>query len=204
MKLKSGHGAALVVNYKDRILWLQGGIIDGVGCDVKKALDKMNRESSTPPIRFYLSSPGGIVPEEIIISRAVDASVAPVVWIAFNKVFSAALNIFQSGKKRYAVPHTKFMFHRTRHILTPRSGHGIIVDAEDCIRRYGEIKTGDALALCQLTRHALFEDVEPLLAREAVISVAHAIRIGMIDGYYDTKEFRKDQRIIAKQYYKSR
>jgi hypothetical protein len=78
------------------------------------------------------------------------------------------------------------------------------MSANECLSLFHNIKKDDLFSLQELSRHMSVKQAERLLAEEATISVAHAIRLGMIDGYLDKRDFKHDQRIIARMYHKAR
>lgn len=66
---------------------------------------------SKDPIRLWLNCQGGEIPHAMAIVQVMAASPAPVYTIALGRVFSAALFILVTGKKRTAFSRTLFMAH---------------------------------------------------------------------------------------------
>ena len=64
-----------------------------------------------PPIKLYVSSYGGSVYDGFGLVGAILASKTPVHTYATGKVMSMGFVLAISGKKRFAYPHTTYMFH---------------------------------------------------------------------------------------------
>lgn len=191
--------AVLLLCETQRILWFEGSLQGNVAPRVRQSLYTLNRQSDAP-IHFYLWSDGGLICEAFKISRMIDESRAPVVWIGFNAVASAALAMIQSGHGRYALPRTRLVFHQgrlsqetcQRHLKSP-----ITFNAEEFRMKAEALYRLDGMVLSHLYRNTNDTDaVEKLFDTETAISVAHAIRLGMIDGYFNRQEFVRDRRLI--------
>lgn len=127
-----------------------------------------------------------------------DVSAAPVILIGFQRVASAALTIFQGGVARYALAGTKFIFHQACTIVPIEKKCNLMVKARDYLKMFHALKRADAITLRELSRNIETRKAEVFLAREAEIGVAQAIKLGMVEGYFDRKEFLRDQRRLSK------
>jgi ATP-dependent Clp protease protease subunit len=63
------------------------------------------------PIKIYIDSYGGSLNDTFLIIDAIKMSKTPIIGIALNRAYSGGFFIFISCPKRYAYPHTSFLFH---------------------------------------------------------------------------------------------
>ncbi len=204
MRLPKGELSLFVAYRKERILWFQGEICEGLARMVKRALSRMNHDSREP-IKFYIWSGGGDIPEEKLIMRALNRSRAPVIFIAFRKIASAALTIFQYGSQRYALPRTRLEFHQAHMMFfTDPKCRAVTMGSRDCIKMFHELKHSDAISMQAFSRTMNPRTAEVMLAQEKTIGVARAIRLGMVNGYWDRAQFNRDHRAVSRHYHRTR
>lgn len=63
------------------------------------------------PIKIYINSPGGILTSTLTIIDAIKLSKTPVYTIAIGETYSGGFFTFLAGHKRYAYPHSSFLYH---------------------------------------------------------------------------------------------
>lgn len=73
--------------------------------------DSKSYKREDHPIKIYLNSPGGRSWECFSLVSAISTSKTPVYTYALGYVGSAAFVIFVVGKKRFAQPYSRFLYH---------------------------------------------------------------------------------------------
>lgn len=101
---------------KDRILWIEGEINDGL-FELSKMIIRYNMEDrNTPieerkPIKIFINSPGGDLDSTLAFIGLMNISKTPVWTIDACWAYSAAGLILMAGHKRYALPNTECLIH---------------------------------------------------------------------------------------------
>lgn len=67
--------------------------------------------SNRKPIKIYLHSPGGYLTSTFTMIDAIKMSKTPVYTIAIGEVYSGGFFTFLAGHKKYAYPHSSFLYH---------------------------------------------------------------------------------------------
>lgn len=78
--------------------------------------NRADEESNIPvsnrkPIKIYLHSPGGYLTSTFTMIDAIKMSKTPVYTIAIGEVYSGGFFTFLAGHKKYAYPHSSFLYH---------------------------------------------------------------------------------------------
>lgn len=78
--------------------------------------NKADEEANIPvnhrkPIKIYLHSPGGYLTSTLTMIDAIKMSKTPVYTIAIGEVYSGGFFTFLAGHKKYAYPHSSFLYH---------------------------------------------------------------------------------------------
>lgn len=78
--------------------------------------NKADEEANIPvnnrkPIKIYLHSPGGYLTSTFTMIDAIKMSKTPVYTIAIGEVYSGGFFTFLAGHKKYAYPHSSFLYH---------------------------------------------------------------------------------------------
>lgn len=108
-----------------RAIWLTTEVYPDTVATVIQQIDNINFEDSKKekeylldgqhytrhPIKLYISSYGGSVYDGLGLVGAIQASKTPVHTYAVGKVMSMGFILAVSGHKRFAYPHTSYMFH---------------------------------------------------------------------------------------------
>ena len=111
---------SLVNFYKDlenRTYWIDSEITDGL-LELVQYILRWNREDKDipaedrKPIKIFINSLGGDLEVAKTVIEIFNLSKTPVYTYSFGSCASAASMIFLSGHKRYALPHTTFVFHK--------------------------------------------------------------------------------------------
>lgn len=101
---------------KDRVLWIEGEIGDGL-FEYSKMILRYNMEDKDipveerKPIKIFINSPGGDLDSTLAFIGLMNISKTPVWTIDACWAYSAAGLILMAGHKRYALPNTECLIH---------------------------------------------------------------------------------------------
>ena len=101
---------------KDRILWIEGEIGDGL-FELSKMILRYNMEdkdipvNERKPIKIFINSPGGDLDSTLAFIGMMNISKTPIWTIDACWAYSAAGLILIAGHKRYAMPNTECLIH---------------------------------------------------------------------------------------------
>ena len=101
---------------KDRVLWIEGEINDGL-FEYSKMILRYNIEDKDipveerKPIKIFINSPGGDLDSTLAFIGLMNLSKTPIWTIDACWAYSAAGLILMAGHKRYALPNTECLIH---------------------------------------------------------------------------------------------
>jgi ATP-dependent Clp protease protease subunit len=169
---------------RDRIIFLNGPIDDGVAALVNAQLLFLEAENPQKPIAMYINSPGGVVTSGLAIYDTMQWIKCPVATVCMGTAYSMGSFLLMAGApgQRIALPNASIMVHQ------PSGGfQGVASDiqrhAEDIIktkRRLNEIYARH----CGRAR----EEVETTLDRDHFMTAAEAKEWGLVDHVYTSRE----------------
>lgn len=188
----------VVASVKERFIWFEGGINRQSARAFIKQLIKLNNEGSEP-IFFYLSGPGGGLYACLDMIIAINNSKSKIFCVAHDWVGSASFMLTQSVPVgfRLAIAGTKFKFHRTIDIRqsikpgTQWTQEDYLTDIKDLVRWDG-VELAMFFLKC---RPDCRQEITELQQIEEILSVKRAIGLGIIDNYFNKKDFLKDRRV---------
>ena len=154
----------------------------------EKALCKISRKKIKKPIIVFLDGKmGGDVYACIKIGELMENSQTPIFTIATNVVFSGFFYILQAGKKRFATPETKLIFHRVTQYY-----ENVGMNASDML------EGAEALLLLDNMQLSLFfkrgrplKKIFELFRKEARLTSAQALKFKLIDGIVPKSSLNK-------------
>ncbi len=162
---------------KDRIIFVTGGVEDGMSSTIVAQLLFLESENPKKEIAMYINSPGGVVTAGMAIYDTMQFIRPAVATLCIGQACSMGSLLLCAGEKgmRYALPNARVMVHQ------PSGGFsGKVSDierhAEDIVkikRRLNEIyvkHTGQTL-----------ETVERTLDRDHFMSADEALKFGIVD-----------------------
>jgi len=162
---------------KERIIFLTGGVDDGVSSLICAQLLFLESENPTKDISFYINSPGGIVTSGMAIYDTMQYIRPEVSTVCIGQAASMGSLLLCAGAKgkRYALPNARVMVHQ------PSGGAqgqatDIEIQAKEILRtraRLNEIyvkHTGQSL-----------ETIEHSLERDRFLEADEAKKFGIID-----------------------
>jgi ATP-dependent Clp protease protease subunit len=101
---------------KDRVLWIEGEIGDGL-FELSKMILRYNKEDKDipvderKPIKIFINSPGGDLDSTLAFIGMMNISKTPIWTVDACWAYSAAGLILMAGHKRYALPNTECLIH---------------------------------------------------------------------------------------------
>jgi ATP-dependent Clp protease, protease subunit len=169
---------------KERIIFVTGGVEDGLASLVMAQLLFLESENPKREIAMYINSPGGIVTSGLAIYDTMQYIRSPVSTVCMGQAASMGSLLLAAGEKglRICLPNARVMLHQ------PSGGYrgpasDIERHAEDILatkRRLNEIyvkHTGQP-----------FERVEKTLDRDFFMTAEEAKAWGIVDRVYERRE----------------
>lgn len=169
---------------RDRIVFVNGPIDDGVAALVNAQLLFLEAENPEKPIAMYINSPGGVVTSGLAIYDTMQWIRSPVATVCMGTAYSMGSFLLMAGARgrRIALPNASIMVHQ------PSGGfQGVVSDierhAEDIVktkRRLNEI----------YAKHCgrSLDEVERTLDRDHFMTAAEALEWGLVDHVYSSRE----------------
>ena len=169
---------------KERIIFITGGIEDGMSTLVCAQLLFLESENPKKEINMYINSPGGVVTSGMAIYDTMQFIKPPVATLCMGQAASMGSLLLAAGHKdmRFALPNARVMVHQ------PSGGaQGQVTDIliqarmiENMKRRLNEI----------YVRHTgrTYEEVEAALERDNFMEADEALKWGLIDKVIASRE----------------
>ena len=169
---------------KERIIFVTGGIEDGLASLVTAQLLFLESENPKREIAMYINSPGGIVTSGLAIYDTMQYIRSPVSTVCIGQAASMGSLLLAAGEKglRICLPHARVMVHQ------PSGGYrGPASDIE----RHGEDILYTKRRLNEIyVKHTgqPYERVEKTLDRDHFMTAEEAKNFGIVDRVYEKRE----------------
>ncbi|MDR3507545.1 MAG: ATP-dependent Clp protease proteolytic subunit [Caulobacteraceae bacterium] len=169
---------------RERIIFLNGPIDDGVSALVCAQLLFLESENPKKEISMYINSPGGIVTSGLAIYDTMQYIKSPVSTVCMGMAASMGSFLLMAGAagQRVALPNARIMLHQPSGGFSGQASD-IQRHAEDILktkRRLNEIYAKH----CGRT----YEEVEATLDRDHFMNSEEAKIWGIVDHVYETRE----------------
>ncbi|MDZ4692367.1 ATP-dependent Clp protease proteolytic subunit [Terricaulis sp.] len=169
---------------KERIIFVTGGIEDGLASLVTAQLLFLESENPKREIAMYINSPGGIVTSGLAVYDTMQYIRSPVSTVCIGQAASMGSLLLAAGEKelRICLPNARVMVHQPSGGFRGQASD-IERHAEDIIatkRRLNEIyvkHTGQP-----------YERVERTLDRDHFMTAEEAKSFGIVDRVYERRE----------------
>jgi ATP-dependent Clp protease protease subunit len=169
---------------KERIVFVTGGVEDGLASLVMAQLLFLESENPKREIAMYINSPGGIVTSGLAIYDTMQYIRSPVSTVCMGQAASMGSLLLAAGEKglRIALPNARIMVHQPSGGFRGQASD-IERHAEDIIatkRRLNEIyvkHTGQP-----------YDRVEKTLDRDHFMTAEEAKTFGIVDRVYEKRE----------------
>ena len=174
---------------KERIIFLTGGVDDGVSSLICAQLLFLESENPTKDISFYINSPGGIVTSGLAIYDTMRYIRPDVSTVCIGQAASMGSLLMCAGTKgkRYALPNARIMIHQP-------SG-GAQGQASDI-----EIQAREILALRARLNNIYVEHtgqtldvIEKAMDRDRFMTPDEAVQFGLIDEVVVSRPIPEDE-----------
>ena len=169
---------------KERIIFLNGPVDDGVSALVCAQLLFLESENPKKEIQMYINSPGGMVTAGLAIYDTMQYVKSPVATVCMGLAASMGSFLLAAGEKghRIALPNARIMVHQPSGGFSGQASD-IERHAEDILkmkRRLNEI-------YAQHTGQPV-EVVEKTLDRDYFMNSEEAKAFGIVDHVYESRE----------------
>jgi ATP-dependent Clp protease protease subunit len=174
---------------KERIIFVQGPIDDGLSSLVIAQLLFLEREDADKDIDMYINSPGGSVTAGLAIYDAMQLIKPDVATICAGMAASMASVLLTGGAKgkRFALPYSKILIHQPWVQQVGGQATDIEIHARDLIA------TRRSLAgIYELTTGKPVEQVLKDIERDYYMTAQEALDYGIVD-----QVFSKDNRTVV-------
>ncbi len=173
---------------RERVIFLNGGIDDGVAALICAQLLYLEAENPKKQIDLYINSPGGMVHSGIAIYDTMQYIKSPVSTLCMGMAASMGSFLLMAGEAghRIALPNARIMLHQP-------SG-GFQGQASD-IQRHAEDIVRTKRRLNELyAKHTgrTYEEVENTLDRDHFMSAEEARDWGIVDRVDSSRESKDD------------
>ncbi|MEQ1706901.1 MAG: ATP-dependent Clp protease proteolytic subunit [Terricaulis sp.] len=169
---------------KERIIFVTGGVEDGLASLVTAQLLFLESENPKREIAMYINSPGGIVTSGLAIYDTMQYIRSPVSTVCMGQAASMGSLLLAAGEKglRICLPNARVMVHQPSGGFRGQASD-IERHAEDIIatkRRLNEI----------YVKHTgqVYERVEKTLDRDHFMTAEEAKSFGIVDRVYERRE----------------
>jgi ATP-dependent Clp protease protease subunit len=169
---------------KERIIFVTGGIDDGLASLVMAQLLFLESENPKREIAMYINSPGGIVTSGLAIYDTMQYIRSPVSTVCMGQAASMGSLLLAAGEKglRICLPNARVMLHQ------PSGGYR--GPASDIERHAEDILATKKRLNDIYVKHTgqPFERVEKTLDRDFFMTAEEAKAWGIVDRVYDRRE----------------
>ncbi len=162
---------------KERIIFLTGGVEDGVSAVVCAQLLFLESENPTKDISFYINSPGGVVTSGMAMYDTMQYIKPEVSTVCIGQAASMGSLLLTAGAagKRFALPNARIMIHQ------PSGGaQGQATDIEIQAREILRLRANLNQIYVHHTGRKL-ADIEKAMERDNFMSSEEAKKFGLID-----------------------
>lgn len=187
--------SVLAVDYKERIIWLDGEITQKMASRFSKIISKLNR-LKVAPIVLYIRGPGGDSWSTFSMISDIQNSSSPVGCVAHDYVASGCFTLTQACIWRAALPRTKLVFH---------SAVGVFYASKEDVE-LTQKELSDWLEILRSIDFIQFfwfsmrgrptQKIQKMLRSDKVLSLPRAERFKLMDAHFKKTDFLIDRRKI--------
>ena len=169
---------------KERIIFVTGGIDDGMAALITSQLLFLESESPKKEISMYINSPGGYVSSGLAIYDTMQYIRCPVSTVCIGQAASMGSLLLAAGQKdmRIALPNARVMVHQ------PSGGYrGVATDIERHAEEILELKRRLNNIYVKHTGQD-YDTIERKLDRDTFMTAEEAKDFGLIDQVYERRQ----------------
>lgn len=168
---------------KERIIFVTGGIDDGIASLITAQLLFLESENPKREIAMYINSPGGYVSSGLAIYDTMQYVRCPISTVCIGQAASMGSLLLAAGEKgmRIALPNARVMLHQ------PSGGYsGVATDIERHAEEIIELKRRLNNIYVRHTGQE-YNVVERKLDRDTFLTAEEAMEFGIVDKVYERR-----------------
>jgi len=171
---------------KDRIVFLNGPVHDGVAHSLTAQLILLESDSGTKPIHFYINSPGGVVTSGMAIYDTMQYIKSPVYTYVMGQAASMGSLLAQAGDPghRYMLPHARHMIHQPSGGASGQATD-IQIHAEEIIKLKKELTQ---VYVKHNSKEKTFDELSNDMERDKFMTASEALEYGLIDEIFERRD----------------
>ncbi len=174
---------------KERIIFVTGGIDDGMAALITSQLLFLESENPKKDIAMYINSPGGYVSSGLAIYDTMQYVRCPISTMCIGQAASMGSLLLAAGEKglRYALPNSRVMLHQ------PSGGYsGVATDIERHAEEMIELKRRLNNIYVKHTGQD-YDVIERKLDRDTFLTAEQAMEFGLVDKVYERRAVEDDK-----------
>ena len=168
---------------KERIIFVTGGIDDGMAALITSQLLFLESENPKKEIAMYINSPGGYVSSGLAIYDTMQYIRSPISTVCIGQAASMGSLLLAAGEPgmRIALPNARVMLHQ------PSGGYqGVATDIERHAEEIIDLKRRLNNIYVKHT-HQEYEIIEKKLDRDTFLTAEEAQEFGIVDKVFERR-----------------
>jgi ATP-dependent Clp protease protease subunit len=168
---------------KERIVFVTGGIEDGLASLVTAQLLFLESENPKKDIAMYINSPGGIVTSGLAIYDTMQYIRCPVTTVCIGQAASMGSLLLAAGEKgmRICLPNARVMVHQPSAAF-----RGVATDIERHAEEILDLKRRLNAIYAKHTGQTV-ETIERTLDRDSFMTAEDAVAFGIVDKVFERR-----------------
>tara|TARA_B100000508_G_scaffold134345_1_gene124987 strand:- start:651 stop:1274 length:624 start_codon:yes stop_codon:yes gene_type:complete len=174
---------------KERIIFVTGGIDDGMAALITSQLLFLESENPKKDIAMYINSPGGYVSSGLAIYDTMQYIRCPISTVCIGQAASMGSLLLAAGEKdmRIALPNARVMLHQ------PSGGYqGVATDIERHAEEIIELKRRLNNIYVRHTGQD-YDVIEKKLDRDTFLTAEEARKFGIVDKVFERRTAEDDK-----------
>ena len=174
---------------KERIIFVTGGIDDGMAALITSQLLFLESENPKKDIAMYINSPGGYVSSDLAIYDTMQYIRCPISTVCIGQAASMGSLLLAAGEKdmRIALPNARVMLHQ------PSGGYqGVATDIERHAEEIIELKRRLNNIYVRHTGQD-YDVIEKKLDRDTFLTAEEAREFGIVDKVFERRTAEDDK-----------
>ena len=174
---------------KERIIFVTGGIDDGMAALITSQLLFLESENPKKEIAMYINSPGGYVSSGLAIYDTMQFIRCPVSTVCVGQAASMGSLLLAAGEAgvRYALPNARVMLHQ------PSGGYqGVATDIERHAEEIIDLKRRLNKIYVKHTGQD-YDVIERKLDRDTFLTAEEAQEFGIVDKVFERRAVEDDK-----------
>ncbi|MEQ8299897.1 MAG: ATP-dependent Clp protease proteolytic subunit [Hyphomonas sp.] len=174
---------------KERIIFVTGGIDDGMAALITSQLLFLESENPKKDIAMYINSPGGYVTSGLAIYDTMQYIRCPISTVCFGQAASMGSLLLAAGEKdmRTCLPNARVMLHQ------PSGGYsGVATDIERHAQDIIDLKRRLNNIYVKHTGQE-YDVIERKLDRDTFLTAEEAVEFGIVDKVFERRDVEDEK-----------